>query len=186
MVKKPLELDQISTKMFKKVMEYGHFEPKTSRNLTKVCFLGLNLNPNKDGIWNFDILYLYKALLERGISARLHDPHIKATKAISMGVYMGRHSEHDNWAEGFDVLILSCPHIYYIKHMTQLYQLFKPNKACMLLDLYGVFSKLTTMNSNTHHVDVVDFTSSYKEGDLIGGLYAQPVPRLDKPDNMSG
>jgi UDP-N-acetyl-D-mannosaminuronate dehydrogenase len=178
MVKMPLGLDQISTKLFKKVMEYGHFESKTSRNLTKVCFLGLNLNPNTDGIWNFDILYLYKAFLERGISARLHDPHIKFSEAISQGVYLGRNSEHDNWANCFDTLILSCPHMYYIKNMTQLYKLFKPNKACMLLDLYGVFSKLATMNSDTHHVDVIDFSTEYKSGDLLGGLYAQPVPRL--------
>ena len=185
MVKKPLELDQIATKMFKKVMEYGHFDINSTQNRTKVCFLGLNLNPNKDGIWNFDILYLYKALQKRGIETRLHDPHIKATQALSMGVYLGRYNEQDNWAQNFDTLILSCPHLYYLKHMTQLYQLFKPNKACMLLDLYGVFSKIALMNSDTHHVDVVDFSLEYKSGDILGRLYDQPVPRLSDGKDSS-
>ena len=185
MINKPQSLNQIAIKMFKKCLEYGDFEPETDQNFTKVCFLGLNLNPNTDGIWNFDILYLYKALQFRGIEARIHDPHIKATMALSMGVWMGRQSDSDNWAHGFDVMILSCPHVYYIKNLTQLSQLLKPNKPCMLLDLYGVLSKLTLLNSATHQIDIVDFSGEYKKGELMGGLLPQPRRMLDS-DSKSG
>jgi UDP-N-acetyl-D-mannosaminuronate dehydrogenase len=173
------DLDRIVTKMFKKCMEYGDFESETNDNYTKVCFLGLNLNPNKDGIWNFDILYLYRALQERGLQTRLHDPHIKPTVARSMGVWIGRHTERDNWSQGFDVMVLSCPHMYYLKNMTQLYQLFKPNKPCMVIDLFGVFSMLALMKGESHHVDIINFRDQYKKGELMGGL--QALPRIQLP-----
>lgn len=164
--------NQVCTRMFKKVMEYGHFESETNRNLTKICFLGLNLTPNIDGLWNFDILYLYKALRERSIEARIHDPHIKGNTGISMGVWLGRQSENDNWSHSFDVLILSCPHLYYIKNIVQLAQLFKPNKACMLLDMYGVFSH--RLSGIGEHIDIVNFSAQTKEANLLGGLVDQP------------
>ncbi len=179
MVEKPYSIEQVLSRMFKKVMEYGHFETETTRNLTKVCFLGLNLHPNTDGIWNFDIFTLYKGLQKRGIEARIHDPHIKASQAMAMGVYLGRHSKDDNWSHSFDVIVLSCPHVYYIKNITQLADLFKQNKACMLLDLYGVFSKLYTLGD---HIDLVSFGDVAYKSVLLGGLTNQPAPRLPNLD----
>jgi UDP-N-acetyl-D-mannosaminuronate dehydrogenase len=163
-------LKQITLNLFKKCLEYSEvseIKEVAKLRLPRVLFLGLNLHPNKDGIWNFDILHIYKAFQQLGIDVRIHDPHMHEKTAISMGVWLGRRFDEERWSQGFDVLILSTPHVFYIQNIIKLSALFRKGKSCMFLDLFGAFSKLSSIGND---IDIVNYSTEYEKGDILGGL----------------
>lgn len=165
------KMELLSIKLFKKCLEYADFDSKTNTMSIKVAFFGLLLYPNIPSIWNFDILYLYKALQERHIEARIHDPHIRGSEGLMYGLYMGRQSATDTWSHSFDVIVLSTPHDYYVRNFFKLSQLFKPHKPCMWLDLFGSLSHLPLMAIGSDHTfDIVNFSDESEKAELLGGI----------------
>lgn len=169
------KLDQLCNKIYRKCLEYNNNETKTDTERLKVLFLGLTMYPNINSVWNFDILYLYKAFQEGQIEARIHDPLIKGSESIAGGVWLGRQTRDENWGHSYDVLILSTPHVWYIQNMIKLSLLFKPNQPCMFLDLFGAFTRLNALGD---HIDIVNFKAEVESAELSGGLLPLKLPPL--------
>jgi UDP-N-acetyl-D-mannosaminuronate dehydrogenase len=176
MKKHRTKLNKIAYKLLKQIQNY-------SDTYTRVVFMGLSLYPNSGHMFNWDIVYLYKTFLESSkktyIEARIHDPHIRGSEGIAAGVWMGRQNDEEKWTNNYDVLILSCPHMFYINNLSKIAHLFKTSKPCLFLDLYGVITKLSTIGDN---IDIVDFSTEYEPGDILGGLIPINRPRLTSPD----
>lgn len=178
------KMNLFANKIYEKVSEYGQYDYRRSdlryeltENSAKVCFLGLNLYPNGNPIFiNWDIIFLMKALQRRHIETRIHDPHIRGSEALSQGIWLGRQSEGDKWTHTYNVLILSCPHMFYIQNILKLAHLFKPEQKCLFLDLYGAFTRIGSIGDN---IDIVNFMVEVKEAELMGGLFPlKSVPRI--------
>lgn len=169
------KLDQLCAKIYRKCLEYNNNETKTDTERLKVLFLGLTMYPNIPSVWNFDIWYLYKTLQEGQIEVRIHDPLIKGSEAIAGGVWLGRQNRDENWVHGYDVLILSTPHVWYIQNMIKLSHLFKPEQPCMFLDLFGAFTRLNTLGDL---IDIVNFKPEVESAELFGGLLPLKLPPL--------
>jgi UDP-N-acetyl-D-mannosaminuronate dehydrogenase len=160
--------------MYQKMRNYFETGSEVNPKRPKMIFLGLNLYPN--GIPSFinpDIMYLYKALQSLDIEGRIHDPHIRGSEALSQGVWLGRKTGEDNWSHTFDVMILSCPHLFYIQNMGKLANLLKPHKRGLIIDLYGAFIKLAQVGDR---VDIITLWQEVEEAELLGGL--PPVKRI--------
>jgi len=172
------KLDTLCDQIIEKIAFYCQTNSKLNSILGKVVFLGVNLYPNGNPLFpNYDILYIKKALQEFGIITRMHDPHIKGSQGLSQGFWLGRHGGSDNWAHSYDVLILSCPHMFYIQNIEKVAQMCKPDKPCMLLDLYGAFSKLYKIGES---IDIVNFKAKCEKAELMGGLnLISPIKRLN-------
>jgi len=171
-----LKLDTLCDQIIEKIAFYCQTNSKLNSVLGKVVFLGINLYPNGVPYFpNYDILYIKKALQEFGLITRMHDPHIRGSQGLSQGFWLGRHDGSDNWAHSYDVLILSCPHLFYIQNIDKLSHLFKPDKSCMLLDLYGAFTSAYKIGE---YIDIVNFSSRTKKAELMGGF--PPVRRLSE------
>ena len=155
-------------KVFKKVLEYSEYKQEVNYLSSKVLFLGLLLTPNQTSHINWDMVYVYKALQERGIKCRIHDPHIKASEGLAMGLLMGRRSQDESWSYSYDALVLSCPHLYYLQNMDKLAKLLNPEKMGVIIDVYGAFAKAYAVGN---FIDIANFHSDAKEAELMGGLF---------------
>jgi UDP-N-acetyl-D-mannosaminuronate dehydrogenase len=173
------KMNQLYTKIYHKCLEYNDNDAKGDEPVLKVLFLGLNMYPNITSLWNFDIWFLYKRFQKGHIEARIHDPIIRGSEALAGGVWLGRQSRDENWGHSYDVLILSCPHVWYITNIVKLSHLFKPEKRCMFLDLYGAFTRLNNLSDN---IDIVNFKAEASEAELLGGLLPLNLPQLPPID----
>jgi len=169
MDRKESKLNVIAQKLLKKVQLYASSD-------TKVGFMGLSMYPNTGYMINWDIFFLYKALREAPIEVRIHDPHIKGSEALSCGIWLGRQTKDENWTHSYDVIILSCPHIFYINNLAKLGNLFKENKPCLFLDLYGVLSRINSIGDS---ISIEDFTVEYDNEDILGGLLPIIRPQIE-------
>ena len=168
MLESESKLNEISNKLIETIRLYADLH-------TKVIFMGVSLYPNSGNMINWDILYLYRSLLEAQIETRLHDPHIEGSKGLSMGFWLGRQSKEENWTHSYDCVILSCPHVFYVTNILKLAPLFKDNKPCILIDLYGIFTKIDSIGE---YIEVMNFSTEYDKGDILGGLYPINKPKL--------
>lgn len=173
------KLDSLCEQIYEKIEFYSDFDPDLNMVSAKIVFLGLNLYPNGIPLFpNYDILYIMNWLQRKGLYTRLHDPHIKGSEGLSMGFWLGRQSSSENWTHTYDVIILSCPHLFYIQNITKLAHMCKPNKTCVLLDLYGAFTRLYKIGE---YIDIVNFQSRSKRAELMGGLdLIQPIKRVSE------
>lgn len=168
------KLDSLCYLMYQKMRNYFENSSEVNPKRPKMIFLGANLYPN--GIPTFmnpDILYLYAALQKLDIEGRIHDPHIRGSEALSQGVWLGRQTQEDNWSHSFDVMVLSCPHLFYIQNISKLANLLKPYKRGLILDLYGLVIKLAQLGD---HVDIISLWQESEEAELLGGL--PPIKRI--------
>ena len=172
------KLDQLCFEMEAKMQNYLTFDAKQNRFYGKVLFLGINryINGNPTFI-NWDIIYLYRSLIYRGLEARIHDPHIRGSEALSMGLWLGRQSKDETWSHSYDVLILSCPHLFYVKNMGQIGHLLNPDKACGLIDLYGMYAKIAQVGNN---ISIINMKAASERAELMGGIdLGLPLKRLN-------
>jgi UDP-N-acetyl-D-mannosaminuronate dehydrogenase len=153
--------------MLKKIQMYGSSD-------TKVVFMGLSTYPNTGHMFNWDIVYLYKCLEKTRIEARMHDPHIRGSEALSAGVWLGRKEKGEAWLHSYDCIILSCPHVFYMTNLQQLGHLLKDTKPCLFLDLYGALSKITNIGES---IDIVNFGKEAKKAELTGGLIPMNIKK---------
>lgn len=168
MKKHRANLDLIVSKMILQVQRYASTDPK-------VVFMGLSLYPNTGHMFNWDIVYLYKALSETNIETRIHDPHIKGTEALAAGIWLGRQTKEEDWSHGYDVIVLSCPHVFYMTNITKIALMLKASKPCLFLDLFGVMERVSSIGDS---ISIVDFTTHYEKGSLLGGLIPINKPML--------
>jgi len=162
------KLDSFSHEIARKMQNYVQTDIETNQKRLKIVFLGVNQYQNGIPFFvNWDIIYLYRSFLEAGIEARLHDPHIRGSEGLSQGVWLGRHNEDDNWSHSFDVMILSCPHLFYIQNITKLGALFVPNKRGLLLDIWGAFTKIYKLGDS---IDIVTMRDSAERSGMLGGM----------------
>ncbi len=171
------KLDAFCARLAHIVKNYSENDTETGAFYAKVLFLGINryINGNPTFI-NWDIIYVYRSLLEAGIEARLHDPHIRGPEALSQGVWLGRHNPEDNWAHSYHAMILSCPHMYYIQNMTKLANLLVPSKATVLIDIWGMFTKIASIGDN---ISVYNMIDSAKECEVLPAIdLGLPLKRL--------
>jgi len=174
-MKHTLKVKHFCQEVYEKVSDYFETDSKGYYKESKVGFFGLVFNPNNGGLWNFDILSVYRAFQEEAyIQSRMHDPHIKGPQALEWGVWLGRQSEDDNWSHSFDAVIISTPHLYYYKNIDKMAHLCKPDKRCLFLDLFG---GLVSVESIGDHIDYVSFLETTKKWGIGGGLLNQ-VPKL--------
>ncbi len=172
------KLDAFSARLAHIVKNYAENDPETNAFYAKVLFLGINryINGNPTFI-NWDIIYVYKALQEAGVDARLHDPHIRPNMALSQGIWLGRRSKEDNWSNSYHALILSCPHLFYIQNMTKLGHLLVPSKATVLIDIWGMFTKIASIGDN---ISVYNMIDSAKECEVSPAIdLGLPLKRLN-------
>lgn len=173
------KLDAFCARLAHIVKNYAETDPETNAFYAKVLFLGINryIGGNPSFI-NWDIIYVYKALQEAGIEASLHDPHIRPEMALSQGLWLGRRKQEDNWSHSYHALILSCPHLFYMQNMNKLGHLLVPSKATVLIDIWGMFTKIASIGDN---ISVYNMIDSAKECGLMGGIsLGQPIKRLPK------
>ncbi len=176
MDKKQQSLNQIAIKLFKTILYYSEVEHKIAIKSPKVAFMGLTLYPNMNSIWNFDTLFLYKALQERHFEVRIHDPHVSGSEGIAGGVWLGRQSSDEKWTHSYDAIIISTPHNMYVENFAKLSNLLKPDKRGAIIDLHGRVpdcidssSLIDILAGITTPVDIVDFSTEYVKGDILGG-----------------
>jgi UDP-N-acetyl-D-mannosaminuronate dehydrogenase len=163
------KLNEIAYKLIERIQNYASTD-------TKVCFMGLSLYPNTGHMFNWDIAFLYKALSEVNITARMHDPHIRGSEALAAGIWLGRQDEGETWTHSHDVIILSCPHVFYMTNITKIAMMLKDSKPCLFLDLFGVMSRIGGIGEN---ISIVDFSTECGNY-LIGGLIPINRPKLLK------
>lgn len=163
-----LGLGFLIAEMAKHLYNYIEFNAKGDRIEQKICFLGLALYPNIPTIPNFDILTLYKAFNNPYMKASIHDPHIGLYVERTYGVKMGRQGD-DNWTHAYDALILSTPHHFYLDNLDKLFNLFKPHKQCLFLDLWGAIDP--TRLSDWGLVDLISMKAETERYDTLGGEY---------------
>ena len=168
MIKHRRKLNEIVYKLIENIQKYASTE-------TKVCFMGLSLYPNSGHMFNWDIVFLYKALSEANITVRIHDPHIRGSEALSAGVWLGRQTKEEEWTHTHDVIILSCPHVFYMTNILKIALMLKTSKPCLFLDLFGVMERLSAVGPN---ISIIDFTTQYEKGSLLGGLIPINRPKL--------
>jgi len=168
------KLDSLCYIMYHKMRNYFEVGSEVNPKPPKMIFLGANLYPN--GIPTFmnpDILYLYAALKKLDIEGRIHDPHIRGSEALSQGVWLGRQNKEDKWSHSFDVMVISCPHLFYIQNLGKLANLLKPDKRGLVIDLFGLVIKLAQVSDN---VDIISLWQEAEEAELLGGL--PPIKRI--------
>ena len=176
------KLKRFERKLFETCLKYADIKGKTNVMTLKVSFFGLLLTPNIPSILNFDILYLYKAFQDRHIETRIHDPHISGSEALQYGVHLGRQSEHEKWTHNHDVIVLSTPHSFYMKYIDKMLHMFKPDKQCLWLDIYGAISPISMVAYD--NVDHIDFYEQALKAELMGIPQIPPQPKLDwKPSD---
>ena len=169
------KLDQLCYEMSNKMQNYVRINTETNQKHLKVIFLGINQYQNGIPFFvNWDIMYLYRSFLEAGVEARLHDPHIRGSEALSQGVWLGRHNGDDNWSHSFDCMILSCPHLFYMQNMTKLGALFIPDKQGLLLDLWGAFTKIYKLGDS---IDIVSMRDAAERAGMLGGMFPSVSPK---------
>lgn len=180
------KLKRFEEKLFRKCLKYAETNSEMNNMSLNVIFFGFLLYPNVPSILNFDILYLYKAFQRRHIEARIaelrlririHDPHIQHTEAASYGITLGRQNEDDKLSHFYDVIILSTPHNFYLRNLHKLTHLFKSNKKCLWLDIYGYVSPITLVGC--HNIDVIDFFEEAMEAELMGIPRTPPNRQID-------
>ncbi len=169
------KLDAFGEILARSVLNYGESDKEQTGIYAKAVFLGLNQYINGvPGFLNWDIIYLYKALQERGIETRLHDPHIKGSEALSMGLWLGRHNERDNWGHQFHALILSCPHLFYIKNMAKVAHMLIPDRATVIIDMFGAYSRLWKVGDS---ISVINLKEHAEKAELLGGMILRQEPK---------
>jgi UDP-N-acetyl-D-mannosaminuronate dehydrogenase len=161
------KINRLVNLLLEKIQVYGSSD-------TKVVFMGLSTYPNTGHMFNWDIVYLYKCLQKARIEARIHDPHIRGTEAISAGLWLGRRTKEESWTNAYDCLILSCPHIFYMNNIHKIGYLLKNTKPCLFLDLYGSLSRITNIGDG---IDVVNFSEETKEAGIMGGLIPMNIKK---------
>ena len=169
------KLDSFCDKIADIVKNYAQTDAEMNSFYAKVVFLGLNQYIN--GIppfLNWDIIYLYKGLQERGFDCRIHDPHIKGSEALSMGLWLGRHDEKDNWGHSYHALILSCPHLFYVQNIGKIAHMLIPNKATVLIDIFGAFSKLGAIGNS---ISIYNLKREAEKAELMGGMILRQQPK---------
>jgi len=175
MKKTPQSLNQIAIKMFKTILYYSEIEHKIAIKSPKVAFMGLTLYPNMSSIWNFDTIFLYKALQERHIEVRIHDPHVTGLDGLAGGIWLGRQQGDDNWTHAYDAVIITTPHTFYMDNLHKITHLLKPNKRGLIIDLHGYMMSHGIDSSSlagiSNAVDILDFSREYVSGDILYGVY---------------
>ena len=165
MQKHVLGLGLLIAEMVKNIYNYIEIDEKNNRMVQKICFLGLALYPNIPTIPNFDILTLYKAFNNPYIKASIHDPLIGGHVEGVYGVEMGR-QRGEAWSHAYDVLILSTPHQFYLDNLDKLFNMFKPYKQCLFLDLWGAIDPALL---NWGLVDLISMKPQTERYDILGG-----------------